>query len=113
LFSLLFAVTVVCRVKWIGATISAAILTASASVGTPHPALVLPVVFLIYLAAMFLALRFGVLSLGAAVLLFNFGSFPLTLDSSLFYFGPSLVTLALFICLGAYCCHNAIAGRSA
>ena len=109
---LLFAAVTVCRIGWIGACLTAVILTLLLLTGAPHLAWTMAVSLLLYTVGMLLVLRFGVLALGAAVFVKELaGHAPLTLDSSAFYFGPSLAVLALIIGLGAYGCRNAIAGH--
>jgi len=109
---LLFAAVTVCRIGWVGACLTAVILTPLLIINAPHLTWTLPVSLLLYTAAMLFALRFGVLALGAAVFVKQLAATaPLTLDRSAFYFGPSLAVLALIIGLGAYGCRNAIAGQ--
>jgi hypothetical protein len=66
---------------------------------------------LLAIGLMVFALRYGLFALVVAMFVVDLRDFPLTLDSSAFYFGSSLIAIATVIGLGAYGYRNAVAGQ--
>jgi serine/threonine-protein kinase len=112
LFCLLFVTSTVLRNKWLGASVTGAILSASFLWGSNSPVLGLITVPLLVFGVMLFALRYGLFALVAAMFTFHLlSSFPMTLDSSAFYFNASLATLVTVNGLGAYAYSNLIAAQ--
>jgi hypothetical protein len=83
-------------------------------VGESNPVLALIIVPLLAIGIMLFALRYGLFALVVAMFVINLlRDFPLTLDSSAFYFGTSLAALATVNGLGIYAYRNAVAARQA
>jgi hypothetical protein len=110
LFCLLFVAATVLRYKWLGACFTGAILSASFLWGSNSPALGLIIVPLLAFGLMLFALRYGLFALVTAMFTFNLlREFPMTLDSSVFYFSASLTALVTINGLGIYAYSNVIA----
>ncbi len=112
LFCLLFVTSTVLRNKWLGACVTGAILSASFLWGSNSPVLGFITVPLLAFGVMLFALRYGLFALVAAMFTFHLLSdFPMTLDSSIFYFSASLAGLVTVIGLGVYAYSNVIAAQ--
>ena len=112
LFCLLFVTSTALRNKWLGACVTGAILSASFLWGSNSPVLGLITVPLLAFGVMLFALRYGLFALVAAMFTFNLlSSFPMTLDSSVFYFSASLAALATVNGLAVYAYSNVIAAQ--
>jgi serine/threonine protein kinase len=111
LFCLLFVAVTICRNRWLGACITGAILATPFVWGPNTPILGLIIVPLLAFGLMLFALRYGLFALVVAAFVVDLRDFPLTLDSSAFYFGSSLAAIATVIGLGAYGYRNAVAGQ--
>jgi len=111
-FSVLFVAIVVVRKRWLAASLTAFVLTAVASVGAPPSIWLRVVVLLLFISLVVFALRFGLLALAAAMFVKTVVTwFPLTLDASAFYFGPSLAVVLLVIGLAAWAYRNVVRSR--
>ena len=111
LFCLLFVAVTVFRNKWFGACAAGAILSAPYLWGANSPVLGLVVVPILGVGLMLFALRYGLFALVVAMFVVDLRDFPLTLDTSAFYFSMSLVALVTILGLGAYAYRNAVAGQ--
>jgi serine/threonine-protein kinase len=112
LFCLLFVAVRVLRNKWIGVSITAIILTASYIGGTSGPILVPVIVLALAFGLLSFALRYGLLALVTAMFTFDLlRGFPLTLDTSAFYFSTSLAAVLTVLGLGVYAYRASVAGR--
>jgi serine/threonine-protein kinase len=111
LFCLLFVAVTVCRNKWLGACITGTILALGFGWGSNATILEWVITPLLAVGLMLFAIRYGLFALVAAMFVVGLRNFPLTLDTSAFYFSTSLAALATILGLGTYAYRNAVAGR--
>ena len=111
LFCLLFLAVTVCQNKWLGACATAAVVAASLLGGQNSTVLELVIVPLLALGLILFALRYGLFAMVVAMFVANLRDYPLTLDSSAFYFGTSLTAILTVLGLGVYAYRNAVAGQ--
>ncbi len=113
LFFLLFLLRVICRREWLAAIAFVVMLTAiDTLLSQDGIALSLPIRTFQHVLAIFVMLRFGLLSFVVgqcmvSILLF----FPITTDFSAWYAGSTIFALAFIVALAGYAFHTALAGR--
>ncbi len=113
LFLLLFLFRVVLRKSWLGAVGFVLLYAALRSVGSDYPALEWPLEIIIYSALAFGALRFGLVTLAAALYTANAGlNIPVTLNTSAWYFTDAVLALASIAALAIWGFYIALAGQT-
>jgi hypothetical protein len=113
LFLLLFLFRVVLRKSWLGAVGFVLLYAALRSVGSDYPALEWPLEIIIYSALAFGALRFGLVTLAAALYTANAGlNIPVTLNTSAWYFTDAVLALASIAALAIWGFYVALAGQT-
>ena len=111
-FFMLFILRVLLRNKWLAAAVFVALWTAFQTVGSTHLFIDIPTIGALYLIAAIAVVRFGLVTLAAAVFVADtLGSLPITMNPSIWYFGSSVFVSVSIILLGAWAFHAATAGR--
>jgi serine/threonine protein kinase len=111
-FFLLFILRVLLRNKWLAAAAFVAIWTIFQAAGSNHPFIDVPTVMAIYVIAAVALVRFGLVTLAAAVFTADaVGNLPITTNPSLWYFGNPIFVMATVAALAAWAFHAATAGR--
>jgi hypothetical protein len=111
-FFMLFILRVLLRNKWLAAAVFVAIWTTFQSLGTTHPFTDVPAVMAIYVIAAIALVRFGLVTLAAAVFTADsLGNLPATLNPSIWYFSSTMFVMAVVILLAAWTFQASIAGR--
>jgi len=112
LFLLLFLFRVVLRKSWLAAAAFVLLFTALKSIGSGYPALEWPMEAILYCAFAFGALRFGLVTLAAALYTANVGlNIPVTLNTSAWYFTDAALALASIAALAIWGFYVALAGQ--
>jgi hypothetical protein len=112
LFLLLFLFRVMLRKSWLAAVAFVLLFTALKSLGSSYPALEWPIEAILYSAFAFGALRFGLVTLAAALYTANLGlNIPVTLNTSEWYFTGSVLALASIAALAIWGFYIALAGQ--
>jgi serine/threonine-protein kinase len=111
-FFLLFVMRVVLRKQWLAVAAFALLFTVPAALDSNQPWADFPIFVVIYGTAAYFLVRFGLVTLGAAV----FGvdvmlNVPFTFDPSSWYFGTSVAVLLSMVALAVFAFHTAMAGR--
>jgi serine/threonine-protein kinase len=111
-FFMLFIFRVLLRNRWLAAAVFVAIWTAIQTLGGDHLAINIPTWIAIYAIAALALVRFGLVTLAAAVFTADsMGNVPMTLNPSLWYFNATVfVTLAVLL-LAVWSFKEATAGR--
>ena len=111
-FFMLFIFRVLLRNRWLAAAVFVAIWTAIQTLGGAHLAINIPTWVAIYSIAAVALVRFGLVTLAAAVFTADsMGNVPITLNPSLWYFNATVfVTLAVLL-LAVWSFKEATAGR--
>jgi len=111
-FFMLFILRVLLRNRWLAAAVFVAIWTAIQTLGGEHLAINIPIWIAIYSIAALALVRFGLVTLAAAVFTSDsMGNVPMTLNPSLWYFNATVfVTLAVLL-LAVWSFKEATAGR--
>ncbi len=110
-FFQLFLFRVLLRRQWL-AVAAVILLGAGLNLASDHPAISASFYAILSGIAVFLLIRFGVLSFVIApVVTDTLIDFPLTTDFSTWYAGSTIFALAVVLALTAYAFHTAVAGR--
>ena len=113
LFLLLFLFRVVLRKSWLAAVAFVLLFTTLKSLGSDYPALEWPLEAILYTAFAFGALRFGLVTLAAALFTADVGlNIPVTLNTSAWYFSDSILALASLAALSIWGFYIALAGQA-
>jgi serine/threonine-protein kinase len=108
-FFLLFAASAVVRNRVAGAALYMAMLAAIWAAPSAHPGLAWPAYLAVALISALVFLRAGILAGGAMFLVFQTALHaPLTWNASAWYFGESVVAVALLAGLAAFALRNAL-----
>jgi hypothetical protein len=111
-FFMLFILRVLLRNKWLAAAAFIAIWTTFQLLGSPHPLIESPVIMAIYVIAAVALVRFGLVTLAAAVFTADtVGNLPITMNPSMWYFGSTVFVMASVVVLAAWAFHAATAGQ--
>jgi hypothetical protein len=111
-FGSLLVLRFVLRNQWLAAAGFVALWTAFKVLASPHPLIELPAQVLIYSIAAFACMRFGLLSLVAAVFVGNtMLDTPISFDLSRWYASTTLFVPILVAALAAWSFHCALGGQ--
>jgi len=111
-FGLLLFLRFVLRNQWLAAAGFVALWTALKVLASPHPLIELPAQVLIYSIAAFACMRFGLLSLVAAVFVANtMLNTPISFDLSRWYASTTLFVPIVLAALAAWSFHCALGGQ--
>jgi serine/threonine-protein kinase len=111
-FFMLFILRVLLRNKWLAAGVFVAILTLVQTLGNAHPLIVAPVLIAIYTIAAVALVRFGLVTLAFAIFTTDsIGNLPITMNSSIWYFGSTVFVIVSVVVLAAWAFHAAIVGQ--
>jgi serine/threonine-protein kinase len=111
-FFILFVLRALLRNKWLAAAVFVAIFTLVQALGSAHPAIDVPVAIAIYVISAVALVRFGLVTLAAAVFTVDsIGRLPITMNPSSWYFGSTMFVMASVVLLAAWAFHAATAGR--
>jgi predicted Ser/Thr protein kinase len=112
LFLLLFIFRVLLRKSWLAAVAFVLLFTALKSLGSSYPALEWPIEAILYVTFAVGALRFGLVTLAAALYTANVAlNIPVTLNSSAWYFTDATLALASIAALAIWGFYIALAGQ--
>ena len=108
----LFIFRVLLRNRWLAAAVFVAIWTAIQTLGGDHVAINIPTMIAIYSIAALALVRFGLVTLAAAVFTADsLGNVPITLNPSLWYFSSTVFVTVAVLLLAAWAFKEATAGQ--
>jgi len=111
-FFMLFILRVLLRNRWLAAAVFVAIWTAIQTLGSDRLAIQVPVWMAIYSIAAFALVRFGLVTLAAAVFTADsMGNIPMTLNPSLWYFNATVFVTLAVLALAVWSFKEATAGQ--
>ncbi len=111
-FFTLFILRVLLRNKWLAAAVFVVIFTLVQALGSTHPALDVPVLIAIYGISAVALVRFGLVTLAAAIFTVDsIGNPPITMNPSIWYFGSTIFVMASVVALAVWAFRAATAGR--
>jgi serine/threonine-protein kinase len=112
LFLILFLLRVLLRKSWLAAAGFVLIFAVLKSASSSYPAVDWPIMTILYTSLAFGALRFGLVTLAAALYTADLAlNIPLTLNPSAWYFTNATLALASIAALAIWGFHTALAGQ--
>ena len=109
-FFLLLGLKVLCRKDWIGALVFIAIFTALNS-GNPYPKIEIPAHIVVYVIAVLIVYRFGLVSLAVAIFTVDMlANVPFSADFSAWYMTPSLLALGSILAIALWGFYQSLGG---
>ncbi len=111
-FFLLFGLKMLLRKEWLAAIAFVAIYALPKGLTSSHVAVELPTMILVYVVAVIIVFRFGLIPLAVAIFSINMaGELPFSSDFSAWYMTPSLLALLSILVLAAWGFYHSLGGQ--